>query len=87
MVILDDVCSHRDDGCEHDIGQDDIDHNDESFDVDELIRNVAPDVLLKRRNKCFDNFEILDKASIDLLYEECKGVIRSARCCGLRSSY
>jgi hypothetical protein len=47
MGIPDDVCSHHDDGCEHDIGQDDVDHSDESFDVEELMRNVAPDVLLK----------------------------------------
>jgi hypothetical protein len=37
------------------------------------MHNVALDVLLQRRNKCFDNFEMLDKASKDLLYEECKG--------------
>jgi hypothetical protein len=73
MSILDDVCSHHDDGCEDDIGQDDADHNDEGFDVDELMRNVAPNVLLQRRNKGFDNFEMLDKASRYLLYEECKG--------------
>jgi hypothetical protein len=36
------------------------------------MRNVAPDVLLQRRNKGFNNFEMLDKASRDL-YEECKG--------------
>jgi hypothetical protein len=40
--------------------------------VEELMHNVAPDVLLQRRNKGFDNFEMLDKASRDLLYEECK---------------
>jgi hypothetical protein len=73
MGIPDDVCSHHDDGCEHDMGQDDVDHSDESFDVEELMRNVAPDVLLKRRNKGSNNFEIVDKASRDLLYEECKG--------------
>jgi hypothetical protein len=73
MDILDDVCSHHHDGCEHDIGQDDADHSDEGFDVEELMCNVAPDVLLKRRNKGFDNFEILDKALRNLLYEECKG--------------
>jgi hypothetical protein len=37
------------------------------------MHNVAPDVLLQRRNMCFNNFEMLDKASRDLLYEECKG--------------
>jgi hypothetical protein len=36
------------------------------------MRNIAPDVLLQRRNKSFDNFETLDKTSRDLLYEECK---------------
>jgi hypothetical protein len=30
-------------------------------------------VLLQCRNKGFDNFETLNKASMDLLYEECKG--------------
>jgi hypothetical protein len=46
MSIPDDVCSHHDDVCEDDIGQDDADHTDECFDVEELIRNVVPDVLL-----------------------------------------
>jgi hypothetical protein len=32
---------------------------DEGFDVEELMCNVAPDVLLQRRNKGFNNFEIL----------------------------
>jgi hypothetical protein len=36
------------------------------------MHNVTSDVLLQRRNKGFDNFEMLDKASRDLLYEECK---------------
>jgi hypothetical protein len=72
MGILDDVYSHHDDGCEHDISQDDAYHSDEGFDVEELMHNVAPDVLLKRRNEGFDNFEMLDKTSRDLLYEECK---------------
>jgi hypothetical protein len=30
-------------------------------------------VLLQCRNKGFDNFETFNKASGDLLYEECKG--------------
>jgi hypothetical protein len=41
--------------------------------VEELMCNIASDVLLQRRNKGFDNFEVLDKALRDLLYEECKG--------------
>jgi hypothetical protein len=73
MDILDDVYSHHDDGCEDDIGQDDACHSDEDFDVEELMHNIASDVLLWRRNKCFDNFEMLDKMSRDIRYEECKG--------------
>jgi hypothetical protein len=73
LGIQDDVCSHDHDGCEDDIGQDDADHSDEGFDVEELMHNVLPGVLLQRRNKGFDNFEMLDKASRDLLYMECKG--------------
>jgi hypothetical protein len=38
------------------------------------MRNVAPYVFLQRRNKGFDNFEMLDKVLRDLLYEECKRV-------------
>jgi hypothetical protein len=49
MGIPDDVCSHHDDRCEDDIGQDDADHNDECFDVEELMRHVVPDVLLKKK--------------------------------------
>jgi hypothetical protein len=65
----DHVHSHHDDGGEDDVGE----KNDEGLDVEELMQNVAPDELLQCRNKDFDNFEILDKASRDLLYEECKG--------------
>jgi hypothetical protein len=67
MGIPDDMCSHHDDRCEDDISQDDADHNDEGFDAEQLMRNVAPDVLLQRKNKGFDNFEKLDKVSGDLL--------------------
>jgi hypothetical protein len=70
--VLKMTCSHHDDGCEDDIGQDHADHSDGGFDVKELMRNVVRDVLLQRRNKGFKNFEMLDKASRDLLYEECK---------------
>jgi hypothetical protein len=57
------VYSHHDDGGDQ----------DEGLDVEELMRNVAPDVFLQRGNKGFDNFETLKKASRDLLYKECKG--------------
>jgi hypothetical protein len=73
MCTPDDVYSHHDDGCEDDIGQDGADYGDECFDVEELMHNVAPDVLLQRRNKSFDNLEMLDKVLRDLLYKECKG--------------
>jgi hypothetical protein len=66
---VDHVYTHHNDGGD----QDDIGENDEGLDVEELMRNVAPDVLLQCRNKDFDNFETLNKASRDLLYEECKG--------------
>jgi hypothetical protein len=72
MGTPDDVCSHHDDRCEYDIGQDDADHSDEGFDMEELMHNVAPNVLLQKRNKGFNNFEMLDKVSRYLLYEECK---------------
>jgi hypothetical protein len=64
----DHVYSHHDDE-----GEDDVGENDECLDVEELMQNVAPHMLLQCRNKGFDNFETLDKASRDLLYEECKG--------------
>jgi hypothetical protein len=63
------VYSHHDDGGD----QDNVGENDEGLDVEELMRNVAPDVLLQCRNKGFDNFETLNKASRYLLYKECKG--------------
>jgi hypothetical protein len=65
----DHVYTHHDDGGY----QDDVGENDEGLDAEELMRNVAPDVLLQCRNKGFNNFETLNKVSSDLLYEECKG--------------
>jgi hypothetical protein len=44
--IPDDVYSHHDDGCGDDIGQDDVCHGGEGFDVEELMYNVTLDVLL-----------------------------------------
>jgi hypothetical protein len=63
------VYSHHDDGGD----QDDVGDNDEGLDVEELMWIVSPDVLLQCRNKGFNNIEILNKASRDLLYKECKG--------------
>jgi hypothetical protein len=59
----DHLSSHHDDGGD----QDDVGENDEGLDVEELIWNVAPDVLLQCRNKSFDNFDTLNKSSNDLL--------------------
>jgi hypothetical protein len=64
----DHVYSHHDDG-----GEDLVGENDGGLDVEELMLNVAPDVLLQCRNKGFNNFETLDKVSRDLLYVESKG--------------
>jgi hypothetical protein len=66
---MDHVYSHHDDGGD----KDDVGENDEGFDVDEPMQNVACGVLLQCRNKGFNNFETLNKALRDLLYEECKG--------------
>jgi hypothetical protein len=63
------VYSHHYDGGD----QDDVGENDEGLDVEELVRNVAPDVLLQCINKSFDNFETLNKAPRDIFYEDCKG--------------
>jgi hypothetical protein len=65
---VDHVYTHHDDG----VDQDDVGEIDEGLDVEELMRNVALDVLLQCRNKGFDNFETLNKVSKDL-YKECKG--------------
>lgn len=51
----------------HDVDQHDDPHD---FDIEELMRNVAPEVLLENTTKGYDNFEALDKASKDLLYGE-----------------
>jgi hypothetical protein len=64
----DHMYSHHDDRGD----QDDVSENDEGLDVEELMQNVAPNVLLQCRNKVFNNFEALNKASRDILYEECK---------------
>jgi hypothetical protein len=68
MNVPNHMYSHHDDR-----GEDDVDQGDEVLDVEELMCNVAPDILLQCRNKGFDNFKMLDEASRDLPYEECKG--------------
>jgi hypothetical protein len=61
----DHVYSHHDDR-----GEDDIGENDEGIDVEELMCNVALDVLLQCRNTSFYNFETINKASRDIPYVE-----------------
>jgi hypothetical protein len=73
MNVPDHVHSYHDDGGKDDEGEDDVGQDDEDLDVEELIYNVAPDMLLQCRNRGFNNFETLNKASRDLLYENCKG--------------
>jgi hypothetical protein len=63
------VYSHHDGGGD----QDDVGGNDEGLDVEELMRNVAPNVFIQCRNKGFDNFETLNKSIERPFYEECKG--------------
>jgi hypothetical protein len=75
---VDHVYTHHDDGGE----QDDVGENDEGLDVEELMQNVAPNVLLQYRNKGFNNFETLNKASKTFFTRSVKGAIRSTRCCG-----
>jgi hypothetical protein len=82
MGISDDVCSHHNDGCEDDINQDDADHSDEDFDVEELMCNIASDVLLERRNKVSIILRCLIKHRETFFMRSVKGVIRSTRCCG-----
>jgi hypothetical protein len=78
MGIPDDMCSHHDDRCEHDIGQDDADHSHEGFNVEELMRNIAPDVLLR----ISIILRFLIKRQDTLFTRSVKGVIRSTRYCG-----
>jgi hypothetical protein len=66
--VPDHLYSHHEHG-----GEDDVGENDEGLDVEELMHNVAPGVLLQCRSNDFNNFETLDKVSRDRLYEECKG--------------
>jgi hypothetical protein len=82
MGIPDDVCSHHNDGCEHDIGQDDVEYSDEGFDVEELMCNVAPDVLLKKEIRVSIILRFLIKRRETFFIKSVMGVIRSTWCCG-----
>jgi hypothetical protein len=71
----DHLYSHHDDGGD----QDDEGENDEGVNVEELMRNIAPDVLLQCRNK---GFETLEKCRETFFTRSVKGAKRSTRCCG-----
>jgi hypothetical protein len=55
---------------------------DEGLDVEELMRNVAPDVLLQCRNKGFDNVETLNNCRETFSMRSVKFAIKSTHCCG-----
>jgi hypothetical protein len=40
--------------------------------VEELLHNIERDDLLENRKRSFDNLEMMEKASKELLYEESK---------------
>jgi hypothetical protein len=72
----DHVYSHHDDGGD----QDDVGENDECLDVEELMRNVAPDVLIQCRNKVLIILRHLIKRRETCFMRSVKGAIRSTRC-------
>jgi hypothetical protein len=78
MGIPDDVCSHHDGGCEDDIGQDDADHNDKGFDVEELTRLMCcykEEIMVSIILRC------LIKRRETFFMRSVKCVIRSTWCC------
>jgi hypothetical protein len=74
----DHVYSHQDDGGD----QDDVGENDEGLDVEELMCNVAPDVLLQCRNMVSMILGHLIKRQETFFTRSVNGAIRSIRCCG-----
>jgi hypothetical protein len=48
-------------------------HGGEGLAVEELLCNIEHDVLLENKMRSFDNLEMMEKASNELLYEESKG--------------
>jgi hypothetical protein len=73
----DHMYSHHGDG-----GKDDVGENDEGLDVEELMRNATPDVLLQCRIRILIILRHLIKRRETLFMKSVKGVIRSTRCCG-----
>jgi hypothetical protein len=73
---------HHDDEFVDDVGQDDAGHDDEGIDVEELMHNVTPDVLLQRRKGIFIILRRLIKRRETFFTRSVKGVIRNTRCCG-----
>jgi hypothetical protein len=56
----DHLYSHHDDGGD----QDDEGENDEGVNVEELMRNIAPDVLLQCRNKGLRHLKCVERPSL-----------------------
>jgi hypothetical protein len=76
--IPDDVYSHHDDGCEDDTGQDDANHGDEGFDMEELMRLMC---CYEEERRVSIILICLIKCRETSFMRNVKGVIRSTRCC------
>jgi hypothetical protein len=74
----DHVSSYHNDGGD----QDDVGENDEGLDVKELMRNVAPNVLLQYKTRVLIILRHLIKRRETFFTRSVKGAIRSTRCCG-----
>jgi hypothetical protein len=54
-------------------------HGGEGIDVEELLHNIKCKDLLENRKRGWDNLEMMEKASKELLYEESKGCDKECR--------
>jgi hypothetical protein len=75
MNVPDHVYSHDDNGG-------DVGANDESLDVEELMRNVALDVLLQCRKRVLIILRHLINHRETFFMRSVNGTIRRKRCCG-----
>jgi hypothetical protein len=48
-------------------------HGGDDLDVEELLHNIQLEELFENRKRGFDNLEMMEKASKELLYDESKG--------------
>jgi hypothetical protein len=49
--------------------------------VEELLHNIQREESLENRKRCFNNLETMERALKELLYDDPKGVIKSAQYC------